>query len=391
MHSHMAPGLNISESDHGAVVTFDVMPFWEGVQETPGVKRTFPFVLEAAAGCPIRQVGSQQIMAEVVSAYKSEDYKFITLPPGASEWTNSLGERNVRSVKAALGNGHPESILEIGGGSTWVASRLREIYAPKSYVLVDPSVREAAEGIEIFRDYFPHPGITGRRFDLVLGFSVLEHVPDPLFFLQQIRGMLARKGKVVLAYPDCEEQLCRGDLNALLHEHLSYFTKESSRWIVAAAGFRVVSVDSRNDLLTLVLEANEEESGVVTALDESKLLLQGARMFQQLLTTTADRIRACLAEGGGVGFHGATQGLNSFLYMTRIGGHPNIRLYDGDAAKTGKFLPACQSPILPVGDGSYAENSLLVISAMSFYEPIRRFAIEQAGIDPAKLLPLSGC
>jgi hypothetical protein len=201
---------------------------------------------------------------------------------------------------------------------------------------------------------------------------------------------LAPYGKVILIYPDCEGQLCRGDLNVLTHEHLSYFTEASSHWLAVAAGFNVISLHSKNDLFTLVLEASSGESNVSPKLDEAKLLLHSAEMFQNLLTNTASKIRQCLEEGQHVAFHGATEGLNTFFSMTGLGNHKNIHVYDGDASKEGFYLPACSTPIMSPMDRSYAENSLLVISAMSFYEQIKQFAVEKAGFDPSRLLPLEG-
>lgn len=381
---------NIAMNEGVPTITFDAMPFWEGVQRASGIRRTLPFSLTATIGSQIRQIASEQAIIDVVNAYQSDEYKFITPPPGASSWANSLGERSVMAVENAVGNDRPKNILEIGGGSTWVARRLWDRYNPESYSLVDPSVRDSAEGVEVIRDYFPNLLLAGRHFDLVLGFSVLEHVPNPLGTLRNIRMQLAPYGKVILIYPDCERQLCRGDLNVLTHEHLSYFTEASSHWLAVAAGFNVISLHSKNDLFTLVLEASSGESNVSPKLDEAKLLLHSAEMFQNLLTNTASKIRQCLEEGQHVAFHGATEGLNTFFSMTGLGNHKNIHVYDGDASKEGFYLPACSTPIMSPMDRSYAENSLLVISAMSFYEQIKQFAVEKAGFDPSRLLPLEG-
>lgn len=350
-----------TERDGVVEITFDPLPFWDGVRKTPGVGRAVPFVLESTIGSPIRQAASEQIVNDVVAAYQAEEYKFITQPPGSNRWADSLGERSIRVVENLVGEGSLKDILEIGGGSTWIASRLRERYNPESYLIVDPSVRDSAEGVEVIREYFPDPRLSGRCFDLVLGFSVLEHVPDPLHFLCNIQEHLTANGKVILIYPDCERPLQLGDLNVLVHEHLSFFTEKSSRWIASKAGFDVLSLQSCNGVFVLSLEVLSGSAAALPELDESGLL-----------------------------FHSATPGLNAFFFLTGLGNSRNIRLYDGDVSKQGFYLPACSTPIMSSMDGSYIENSLLVISAMSFYEQIREFAVEKAGFDPLRVLLLSG-
>ena len=142
----------ISIDDGIPTVSFDSMPFWEGVQKAPGIRRTLPFLLTTTIGSPIRQIISEQVITDVVNAYQSDEYKFITNPPGVSAWANSLGERSVMAVENVIVVDYPKNILEIGGGSTWVARRLCERYTPETYSLVDPSVRDQAEGVEVIRD-----------------------------------------------------------------------------------------------------------------------------------------------------------------------------------------------------------------------------------------------
>jgi SAM-dependent methyltransferase len=371
-------------------VAFSSMPLWEGVQKAFGVRRHLPFALAAPINSPIRQVTSAQTISDVVNAYQSDEYTFITPPPGASAWANSLGEGYAEAVRNLIGNVRPKNILEIGGGSTWIASRLRTHFCPQSYVIVDPSVRDSAEGVEVILDYFPSARLADRLFDLILGFNVLEHVPDPLDFLRSIRMRLTPKGKVVLIFPDCERQLLRGDLNVLVHEHLSYFTEASCRFLALTAGFKVLALGRENDTFTALLEVASCHSDTVEELNESQLVLASAGAFRNLLTNTAEKIRQCLNDGHHVAFHGATVGLNTFFHITGLGSHPNIHLYDGDAAKAGLFLPACTTRIISPADESYVRNSLLVVSAMSFFEPIERFAVRTAGLNASKVLPLIG-
>jgi len=378
-----------SLKDGNSILTFEAIPFWTGVQQDPGVLRNLPFSLIATNESPIKQMASEQVMDDVVGAYHKDEYKFITPPPGSSDWATSLGENYIKDITGIIADESPKNILEIGGGSAWIACKLCECYQPDSYVIVDPAARPDEQCVELITDYFPSNSIVDRYFDLILGLNVLEHVPDPLSFLVGIRRQLTSNGKVILVYPDCESQLLQGDLNVLVHEHLSYFTEESSRYLTAIAGFSVAVLNRKNDTITIVLEIAPCSSSV--KLNESQLLIKSAHSFYELLTLKCEIIRRTLDIGQFVGFHGATAGLNTFLYITGLGNHPNIRIYDGDAAKVSSYLPACYSCILSPYDKSYESNSLLVISAMTFFEEIKQFAIDKKVNNYLQIIPLIGC
>lgn len=377
------------EGDFESTMKFKAIPFWEGTQTAPGVRRFLPFELNSKLNHPLRQVTSEEMIDSVVSAYQASDYTFITPPPGASQWADSLGEAYFGVVKKVIGTGTAKTVLEIGGGSTWIARRLLMDYHPVSYVLVDPSVRDTAEGVDVVHDYFPTPQLLGRQFDLVLGFNVLEHVPDPLSFLCSIRKQLTSDGKAALVFPDCERQLLQGDLNVFVHEHINYFTEASSRKLVSEAGFNVIDFLRENDAFTLILgidRAAEAEH----ALNELELIRSSSYAFQNLLINVTENLKGYLNKGGAVGFHGATPGLNTFFFITGLGNHPNVFLYDADLSKEGRYLPACKKCIMSPEDQSYSKNSVLVVSAITFFEQIRRFAIEKARFSESQIIPLIG-
>ena len=245
--------IQLSEKEGISRMTINSMPLWEGVQSRPGIRFEHPFSLAVEGGVLIQQVTEKEIIDKVVQAYQSESYTFITAPPGASKWANALGDLSVSTVLEVAGHVRPRSILEVGAGSLYVAGKLIDHFQPNEYVIVDPTVHDAMERVEVIHEYFPHPDLGNRQFDLVLAFNCLEHVPDPRAFLDAIRARMSPDGLAVLIYPDCEEQFRQGDLNVLVHEHLSYFTEASSRWLISACGLRVNSLFSRHDTFMMVL------------------------------------------------------------------------------------------------------------------------------------------
>ncbi len=380
----------ISKNKDIVRISFGNVPVWNGVQKAPGVQKSLPIELSTQQG-PIAQCATTQVVNDVIDTYKANDYKFITPPPGSSDWANFLGESKLKAVEKLIGDGvPPRNILEVGAGSTWVASKLQEKYNPDSYVIVDPSIQESSEDIEIIREYFPNKEIEGRRFDLVLGLSVLEHVPNPVLFLSDIKKHLTSDGVVMLVYPDCEAQMLKGDINVIIHEHISYFTKASTRWLASTCGFEIKYLKSENDCFTLVLTPVLGEINPMVKIADTDLLAKGGESFRCLFENLKNKVSSFLESGRTVGFHGATNGLNIFLHLTGLGDSSKIYIYDGDKSKEGLYLPACNSPIMLPTDGTYSTHSLMVISAMSFFDSVSSFAINEAGYDQSKLLPLVG-
>jgi SAM-dependent methyltransferase len=379
----------ISKNNGFVEISFGDIPVWNGVQKIPGVRKCLPMKLSAQQG-PIKQCATSQAIDDVVSTYEDNDYSFLTPPPGSSDWASSWGEFYLNAAEELIGDDAlPKNILEIGAGSTWLANKLQEKYNPDSYVIIDPAIQEPEGGLEVIREYFPSPKIANRRFDIILGCNVLEHVPDPVFFLKNVQENLADDGVVLLIYPDCEAQLLSGDINVFVHEHLTYFTGASSMWLASTCGFGVKSLKSEYDCFSMVLYRNPAALSEKIDLNESEFLVKSVDRFQNLFGELKNKVEKCLEAGQTVGFHGATNGLNTFLHMTGLG-HPNIHVYDGDISKKGLYLPACPSPIKYVLNSDYASHSLMVISAMTFFDQISSFAINEAGLKKSQLLPLVG-
>ena len=83
------------------------------------------------------------------------------------------------------------------------------------------------------------------RFDVIVANHVLEHVSDPLVFLNAVRRLLAGGGICHLAVPNigCPEAALSG-WGSYEPYHLLYFTPATVSALVANAGLRVFSVST---------------------------------------------------------------------------------------------------------------------------------------------------
>jgi hypothetical protein len=240
----------------------------------------------------------------------------------------------------------------------------------------------------VVREYFSQEHCRGQEFDLIISLNCLEHVDDPVAFLLDIRGIASESdAKVVLVFPDIEQQFRNGDLNALLHEHLNYFTMNLATSLLERCGFRVLRADSDCDCLYLFLEAGGEPA-ITHDLAMDSILETAATRFGKSLRYAYDRICKHLSRSETVALHGATNGLNNALYLMGLHREAKLLVFDGDDIKAGKYLPANPNLIRSSRDPEYARVGSVLVASLTFFQEIREFLISQQGLEPLKVLTL---
>jgi 2-polyprenyl-3-methyl-5-hydroxy-6-metoxy-1,4-benzoquinol methylase len=83
------------------------------------------------------------------------------------------------------------------------------------------------------------------RVEVGVSFHVIEHVPDPVAYLREIRDSMAGDGVLHVLTPNADDLLMRLDHDPYRRfnyrtAHLWYFTAPALRWCAEAAGFRDV-------------------------------------------------------------------------------------------------------------------------------------------------------
>jgi SAM-dependent methyltransferase len=129
-----------------------------------------------------------------------------------------------------------DSVLEFGVGQGWNLAKVtcRERVG---YDIGEEPERLKKYGILFVQDL---KEIADKRFDIIICHHVLEHVPDPVAVLQQISGLLAKDGKLLLFSPwETQFQYKRFNKNEPNH-HLFSWNVQSLGNLLTACGFEVV-------------------------------------------------------------------------------------------------------------------------------------------------------
>lgn len=368
------------------------MPVWKGIQTEPGVKAASSFAISWDRRGFICQTVINGCRESINEQYASETYQFITKPPGTSDWANRLGKANIDFVVNHYGSLKGKNILEIGAGSLYLAERFVHDYGVAKYQVVDPAVKEISRNsrIDVIRDYFNKESFKDTNYDLIMSFSCLEHVLDPIEFLQDIHSLLiVCSGKAVLVFPDIQQQFMDGDLNALLHEHLSYFSYDMARNVLLRCGFSIIKGQSDAGCLRFLVQAQENCSpDLPEFVPIDPILPLAAIHFEKNFNYANENIRQALEIGETIAFHGATNGLNNFLFLLGLSDFDGFLLFDGDDSKTGKYLPTCKTSIRNAKDDSYKKADKVFISAGTFFDEIKQSIMSEHSLTTEQIVPL---
>jgi SAM-dependent methyltransferase len=95
----------------------------------------------------------------------------------------------------------------------------------------------------------------GRAYDAVVMLDVLEHVPDPLPFLDAVRARLRPGGRILIMVPNIRSLLARLSgrrwVSFKIPEHVLYYSPRSIRLLLARAGLAATSVRAAGQYVTV--------------------------------------------------------------------------------------------------------------------------------------------
>jgi len=226
-----------------------------------------------------------------------------------------------------------QTLIEVGCGKGLFLEQLQSLGF--EITGLDPTYEGTNSAV--IREYFTPT--TGLRADALVLRHVLEHVPDPVAFLAQLRDSNGGKGKIYIEVPCLDWIAERRSWFDLFYEHVNYFrlgdfgrmfgTVHESGHTFGGQYLYVVA-----DLATL-------RNPMASARDAFKFPFD----FVQGITRSAARVKAANAAQDARNrapvaiWGGASKGVIFALFMEREGAPVNF-VIDINPAKQGRFLAA---------------------------------------------------
>lgn len=268
-------------------------------------------------------------------------------------------------------------VLEIGCYDGYFLMMLRDEYSCK-VVGCDPSPgSEIAQkfNIEVIKDYFS-PELFEEKFDMIVLRCVLEHISEPVAFLEMAEEVLKPEGCIAVEVPNVNYSLSNGVIGDFFHEHMNYFTKNSLVQCFANVGFKVRELSGDGYYLQGVFNKSNTEGTSVLNDDVKKEIAKNIVLFKKytvILHSATDGLRKIVNKisdkqlyiyGGGGHTIGLLSKTNDFL-------NP-VGVIDGDPAKEGKIIPGFGIPVYSksVLENIDKKNCAVIVSSKIFQDEI---------------------
>lgn len=282
--------------------------------------------------------------------------------------------------------------LEVGCGGCEVLDHLSQLGLEVLGIDPSPVARRFADqkGIDLLQEDFWQVQVKA-KFQLAFCSDVLEHVENPVSFLNRLSTFVVDGGIVAIAVPDCTESLALGDVSIAMHQHINYFSDSSLRSCMQLSGLTEITVQKSSYGGSLYASGRVRMRVIDSAgkrkVDSSPVPLEAAvlerakflKLFPRQLRDARSRISTLLLGKETVGFYVPLRALPfvAGLNEARHGGL--IRFFDDTEHWHKKYFDGCSIPIENFSDLKSSPPDHLFVMSLTFAEVIMK-RVTSAGV-----------
>ncbi len=141
-----------------------------------------------------------------------------------------------------------KTILEFGCGNGDFLFLAKRISKEITGIELQTDYRKYIQSkkIKCFRNF---EELEKKKFDVILSFHVVEHLPDPINEIKKLRTFLSSKGKIIIEVPHANDfLLTHAKVESfkdftLWSQHLILHTKDSLFKLLKSVGFKKINID----------------------------------------------------------------------------------------------------------------------------------------------------
>ncbi len=268
-------------------------------------------------------------------------------------------------------------VLEIGCGGCTILNELQKRNAKVLGIDPSPFAVECGSKYNIkIIDKFFEKDLISDPYDLTFFSDVLEHISDPISFLSDIESRLPDHSKIIVAVPDASTEHSTGDISMCMHQHITYFTKNSLTNTILKSGLnpiKIVSSGYGGSLYCLaeVKRSSEPNFYSIDGFNQNQLTEENyfkridnvIKKFREIVTDTLGKGRL---------FHCYCP-LRALPYLAAIDqlSNQNVRFIDDTPYWNNGFIDGADTIIKPLKGSKIKENDIIFIFSNTFSNEIK--------------------
>lgn len=201
------------------------------------------------------------------------------------------------------------NVLEIGGATGSLFKHFKYLDDKFIWNVLEPSgaFNESDPKVKVISDYLESYDFNNQKFDTIVHSHVIEHIYDPISFLNKINNILDDGGHQFISFPNIPEWIRKGYTNALFFEHTYYLDEKIIENLLNKTGFKIIDIikndhsifvssikSAKNDKEfyheTSLLEFNlylkklqDTIQSILNFVQDDKVYLFGAHIFSQTI------------------------------------------------------------------------------------------------------------
>jgi len=134
---------------------------------------------------------------------------------------------------------HSRSILEIGGAHGFLAELILTASKNIKYTMIEPSVTRDVPGVAYVKGFIENNLDLLKEVDKVVHSHVLEHLYEPIEFLNQVSRNMRLGSQMFMSIPNIARLIATDGANSLNFEHTYYLSTRQLEFVLNRLGFKV--------------------------------------------------------------------------------------------------------------------------------------------------------
>jgi SAM-dependent methyltransferase len=329
-------------------------------------------------------------------------YKDYQYSSGHSHFVQHFMRRYAEAVYNEyyrLNHRNPAAILEVGSGDGEQLKQFKNLSVP-SVLGIEPS--EFLAQIAIESGVPTQIGFFGANikdtltesFDICISSYTVDHIRNPIEFLQTSYALLNEGGLLVFEVHDLEKILARTEYCLFEHEHTIYLTPSDATRLVESQGFEVVAINP--------LHQNEVRGNSLIVIAQKMPHVPGMYktdlpFSNPLLCHLSDQIKATIirldawvdslpVDASLVGFGAGGRGV---MTLATLNNHGRFRaLFDSNFDGNRYLTPKTRIPVVGPDQWNDFSDAYCLVFSFGYLNEIKEQLIRK-GFSPDKIFSLA--